>query len=98
MGPIRQEILSGIRSERAFAELQERLGDFRYLEINPSDYDQAARFFNVCRTAGITGTAVDLLICAVARRFNVPIFTTDVDFHHYARHVDVRLYSPDDVN
>ncbi len=92
IGPIRQEILSGIRSEKSFAAIQESLGDFRYLEIFPSDYDLAARFFNVCRAHGITGTAVDLLICAVAHRFDMPIFTTDADFRHYATHVEIRLH------
>ena len=94
IGPIRQEILSGIRAEKSFAAIQERLGDFRYLEISPSDYDQAARFFNVCRAHGITGTAIDLLICAMAHRFEIPIFKTDVDFQHYAPHVGIRLHGP----
>lgn len=94
IGPIRQEILSGIRSEGSFIAIQESLGDFRYLEIIPSDYDQAARFFNLCRSHGITGTAVDLLICAVAHRCDVPIFTTDADFQYYAPHVEIRLHEP----
>ena len=94
IGPIRQEILSGIRTSKTFSAIQERLGDFRYLEIVPSDYDQAARFFNTCRAQGITGTAIDLLICAVARRTDIPIFTTDVDFQHYAPHVGIRLHQP----
>lgn len=98
VGPIRQEILSGIRSEKTFGAMQERLGDFRYLEIIPSDYDQAARFFNVCRARGITGTAIDLLICAVAHRFYAPIFTTDLDFQRYASHIAVNLYKPHVVN
>ncbi len=98
IGPIRQEILSGIRTSKSFGAIQERLGDFRLLEIIPSDYDQAAQFFNVCRAHGITGTAIDLLICAVAHRVKVPIFTTDVDFQHYARHVGIRLYRPSAVN
>ncbi len=94
ISPIRQEILSGIRNERSFTAIQESLGDFRYLEIFPSDYDQAARFFNVCRAHGIAGTAVDLLICAVAHRLDVPIFTTDADFEHYAPHVEIRFHEP----
>lgn len=95
MGPIRQEVLSGIRRPSSFDEIQLRLGDFRYLEIIPSDYDQAARFYNRCRARGITGTAIDLLICAVAYRNDVPIFTTDVDFQHIGPHVGIRLHGPD---
>ena len=37
LGPIRQEVLSGIRSRKTFASLQERLDDFRYLEIIPQE-------------------------------------------------------------
>ncbi len=94
IGPIRQEILSGIRHETSFAALQKILGDFRYLEIIPSDYDQAARFFNLCRAHGIAGTAIDLLICAVAHRFDVPIFTTDADFQHFSPRIKIRLHAP----
>lgn len=94
IGPIRQEILSGIRSDGIFTSIQESLGDFRYLEIIPPDYDQAARFFNRCRSHGITGTAVDLLICAVAHRCDVPIFTAEADFQHYAPHVKIRFHQP----
>ena len=44
-GPIRQEILSGIRTEEAFEALRGKLSSFRYLEVLPGDYDQATRFF-----------------------------------------------------
>lgn len=92
IGPIRQEILSGIRSETVFAAIREGLGEFRYLEILPPDYDQAARFFNICRANGIAATAVDLLICAVAQRFDISIFSTDIDFEHYAPLVGIRFH------
>lgn len=94
IGPIRQEILSGIREEKTFEAIRESLGDFRYLEIHPNDYDQAAHFFNRCRAHGITGTAIDLLLCAVAHRFEIPIFTTDPDFGYYAPHTGIRLHQP----
>jgi predicted nucleic acid-binding protein len=94
MGPIRQEVLSGIREEQVFTALQTRLSEFRTLEVLPGDYDQAARFFNACRSRGIAGTPIDMLICATAFRYDVPIFTTDPDFPQYARHVPVRLHSP----
>jgi len=94
IGPIRQEVLSGIREEKTFEAIRESLGDFRYLEIHPNDYDQAARFFNRCRAHGITGTTIDLLLCAVADRFELPIFTTDPDFGYYAPHTGIRLHQP----
>lgn len=94
IGPIRQEVLSGIREEKVFAALQARLSEFRSLEVLPGDYDQAAGFFNVCRSRGITGTPIDMIICALAFRHDLPIFTTDPDFPQYSRHVPIRLHSP----
>ena len=93
MGPSRQEILSGLREPTTFDALREILGDFRYLEVLPTDYDEAARLFNRCRSQGIAGTSVDLLICAVALRLEVPVFTTDKDFEHYSRALGVALHS-----
>lgn len=92
VGPIRQEVLSGIREPTTFALLRERLNDFRHLAVVPGDYDRAAELFNRCRAAGVAATAVDMVICAVAERFEVPVFTTDRDFLHYARCISTRLY------
>lgn len=93
IGPIRQEVLSGIRDETAFTAIRESLGDFRYLEILAGDYDTAAIFSNRCRSRGISATAIDLLICAVSHRYELPIFTTDPDFGHCAPHIGIELHS-----
>lgn len=92
IGPVRQEVLSGIRSEGVFEALHEKLSSFRHLAIASGDYVQAARFFNLCRSHGIAGSHIDMLICAAAYRYDVPIFTTDPDFAGYAKHVPIRLY------
>ena len=94
IGPIRQEVLSGIRLERDFARLRERLADFDDIPILTADYEQAAQFYNLCRAHGVTGGGVDLLICAVAYRHGLPIFTTDPDFGNYSKHVPVELHKP----
>lgn len=93
-GPIRQEILSGIRSPEICETLREKLLPFRYLEILPKDYDQAALFFNLCRSKGVTGSRVDMLLCALAYRYGVPIFSTEGDFPLYVSHLPIRLYKP----
>lgn len=92
IGPIRQKILSGIRRPETFRALRESLSDFRYLEILPIDYDQAASFYNDCRAHGVVGSAVDMLICASAHRHRVAIFTTDADFVRYAKLIPIRLH------
>jgi predicted nucleic acid-binding protein len=35
----------------------------------------------------------DFLICAVAVRKKLQIFTTDVDFQHYRKHLPITLYA-----
>ncbi len=52
IGPVRQEILSGIRRLEAFRALRRTLLDFPHLNIATEDYDRAAEFFNVCRGGG----------------------------------------------
>ncbi|MFC1799309.1 PIN domain-containing protein [Candidatus Eisenbacteria bacterium] len=92
IGAIRQEILSGIREEAQFKELETRLSAFPDLQVDAEDYVTAARFFNACRAKGIQGSNTDFLICAVAVRHRLAIFTTDKDFARYARHLPIVLH------
>jgi predicted nucleic acid-binding protein len=96
IGPVRQEILSGVRRPEVFQALRRALADFPNLAIETVDYDRAAEFFNVCRARGVTGGPIDMLISAVAYRHEVPIFTVDVDYSRYARHIPLRLHVPRD--
>jgi hypothetical protein len=68
IGPIRQEILSGIRHRRLFDRLEKHLDSFPDLPILTEDYVVAARFFNLCRSKGVQGANTGFLICAVAAR------------------------------
>jgi predicted nucleic acid-binding protein len=92
IGPIRQEILSGIRSESQFKKLQKHLKSFPDLPILTEDYVTAARFFNLCRSKGIQGSNTDFLICAVAVRNKFSVYTTDKDFELFSKHVHVALH------
>ncbi len=91
IGPIRQEILSGYSDKKKFEELKNKLDAFPNLEIIDEDYIIAAEFSNDCRKKGIQGSHIDFLICAVAFRYKLPIFTTDKDFLNYAKFLDIRL-------
>jgi len=92
IGPIRQEILSGVRDPEQFKELEERLGAFPDLALTAEDHVTAARFFNICRGKGVQGSNTDLLICAVATRHRLEIFTADKDFLLFARHLPIVLH------
>jgi len=92
IGPIRQEVLSGIKSQTQFDKLRDILGAFPDLPIDRSDYERAARIFNACRRKGIQGSNTDFLICAVAHHHAMPIFTHDRDFIHFKKEIDIELY------
>jgi predicted nucleic acid-binding protein len=94
IGPIRQEILSGLRSTEQFERLRTRLRSFPDIPIVTEDYERAAELFNTCRNRGVQGHHVDFLISAIALREDLDIYTTDKDFSSYAQHVPVRLYAP----
>jgi len=92
IGPIRQEILSGIRSESQFKKLQKHLGSFPDLPVLTEDYVTAAKYFNRCRSKGIQGSNTDFLICAMAVRNKFSIYTTDKDFDLFSKHMDIVLH------
>jgi len=93
IGPIRQEILSGIRDEAQFAQLATHLTAFPDLPIATEDYVTAARYFNLCRQKDIQGSNTDFLICAIAVHRRLAIFTTDKDFILYATHLPILLHT-----
>src|ERR1041385_5791558 len=92
LGLIRQELLSGIRTVERFKALKEELAHYVDLPITTEDHEEAAGMFNRCRARGIQGNVVDMLICAIAVRHQLSIFTTDHDFEEYARHVPIKLH------
>lgn len=94
MGPIRQEILSGIRSNSQFALLKSRLEPFPNQAVLDEDYVEAADLFNRCRRQGLSSTPIDLLICAVAIRLKLPVFSLDSDFRNAAQLLPLRLHNP----
>jgi predicted nucleic acid-binding protein len=94
LGVIRQEILSGIRSESQFNNLKRHLESFPDLPILTEDYVEAARYFNLCRSKGIQGSNTDFLVCSVSVRNEMPIYTTDKDFELYSKLIPIRLHKP----
>lgn len=77
IGPIRQEVLSGIRDKAQFTKIQELMEPFRDEEIMSGDYVEAARLFNLCRDHGVECGPVDMQICALAFRLNYSVLTSD---------------------
>ena len=95
IGPVRQEILSGIRHESQFNKLKAHLENFPDLSIITEDYVAAAKFFNLCRAKGVQGSNTDFLICAVAVRNKFAIYSTDKDFDLFSKHIPIIMYRPE---
>jgi hypothetical protein len=92
IGPIRQEVLSGIRDRTAFEQLRDYLRAFPDEPLGTADFEQAAEFFTTCRSRGLQGSNTDFLICAVAHRRRFPILTTDADFSRFAAALPIALH------
>ena len=92
LGPVRQELLSGIANKDIFYDLKINLSGFNNYEVQLTDHDLAAEYFNVCLSKGIQGSPTDYLICAVACRYNFKIFTEDKDFNYYKKYLPIKMY------
>ncbi len=94
VGPVRQEILSGVRDAEQFKTLRDRLRAFPDVMLEARDYEEAAAYFNRCRSKGIQGSNTDFLLCALGTRLGAPVLTTDRDFEHFARILRFELHEP----
>jgi len=74
--------------------LRERLRAFEDLVLEVGDFEDAAEVSNRCRARGIQGASTDFVLCAVALRRGLAIFTADGDFTHYAKVLDLVLHAP----
>lgn len=92
IGPIRQELLSGISNESQFESLREHLSSFEDVSLTSEHFIKAAEFSNICRKKGVQGSTTDFLICAVAYLENIIIFTTDSDFKNYKNNLPINLF------
>jgi predicted nucleic acid-binding protein len=94
IGPVRQELLSGISKQAVFDDLKQKMSVFTDSIIQTADYELAAEYSNICRKHGIQGSHIDFLICAVAVRNGWEIFTEDTDFFNYKEYLPIKLYIP----
>jgi predicted nucleic acid-binding protein len=92
LGPVRQELLSGVKTQKQFEALQQILSVFSDEILLKEDYEQAAKNFNQCRKGGVQGSNTDFLICAVSMSRGWPIYSLDKDFLQYQKHLALKLY------
>jgi predicted nucleic acid-binding protein len=77
IGPIRQEVLSGIKERAQFERLRAAPEGFPDEPITSSHFEEAARLFNLCRDRCVECGSTEILIFAVAIEMNWTILTYD---------------------
>ena len=93
IGPVRQEVLSGISDKNKFYEIKDKMSFFSDYSIKTDDYEFAAECSNECRRNGIQGSHTDFLICAMAIKNRWEIFTEDADFFGYEKYIPIKMYT-----
>ena len=94
IGLVRQEILSGIKTESQYEELRAVLRSFPDEPVVTDDYEAAAKAGNDCRARGVAVSVSDILLCAIAISREWPVFSTDPDFKSCVRVLPLKLHTP----
>ena len=93
-----QEILSGVRTDKAFGDLERRLvSAFAILHATTAEYVEAARLRNTCLARGVNVSGLDCLIAAQAIAGGHELFAADDDFALLARHSALKLLDIDSL-
>lgn len=91
-GPILQEVLQGLKSDRDFKKERLRLSKYHFLEATRWTFSRGASLYRRMRTKGFTLGPFDTIIAAVCLEYHVPLLTSDrSDFEPLARHAGLRL-------
>jgi predicted nucleic acid-binding protein len=92
LGPVRQELLSGIKEVAQFRRIRAALRAFPDGAIRATDYERAAEMANACRAGGVQGSPTDFLICAVSERLQATILTGDRDFLRFESLLRIQVH------
>jgi len=83
-GVVLQEVLQGIRNQKSFELVRERLLKFPFIEANRETWLLAATLYRDLLAKGITMPPVDVTIAAIAIQNDVSLFRMDVHFEEVA--------------
>ncbi|MHB1504022.1 MAG: type II toxin-antitoxin system VapC family toxin [Acidimicrobiales bacterium] len=88
--PVRMELLAGARDEQHLQALRGLLARTTTIETLPTDCEDAAALYRVCRRRGKTACKlIDCLIAAHAIRARLLLLHADADFDVLARHTEL---------
>ena len=92
--PVRMEVLAGARDLRHLQQLRRLLGRATIVPTLPSDFEDAAALYRLCRQRGKTvRRLLDCLIAAHAIRSQIPLLHADSDFDALAGCSELQVVS-----
>lgn len=92
-GIVLQEVLSGMRSTKQFADLRDKLrSGLTLIPASAEDHVEAARLKNQCLRKGLNVSGIDCLIAATSIAGGHELFAVDGDFEAIAKHSPLRLF------
>ena len=90
--PVRMEVLAGARDERHLNDLRRLLARGTLITTEPTDYEEAAALYRVCRRNGETvRKMLDCLIASIAIRSRAPLPHADSDFDVLSQHTPLEI-------
>jgi len=97
-GLVLQEVLSGIRNPRQFADLEHRLvNGFEIVHPTTDDHVAAAKLRNTCLANGLNVSGADCLIATLTIAGNHRLLAADTDFQALAKYSKLQLLSLDEL-
>ena len=91
VGPVLVEILQGFRSDQEFSYFQERLSKLEFLDTDLETWETMSRLGYQLRRTGESLAFSDLLISALAIRYDYHLYAID---HDFVRVPGLKLYDP----
>ncbi|TGM62954.1 PIN domain nuclease [Leptospira meyeri] len=90
-GIILQEILTGIKSQKLFDDINNHLRFFNFINPTNKDHILAAQLRNDLAKKGLTVASIDVLIAQMAISHNLTLATYDSDFEKIAQNSKLKI-------
>lgn len=91
-GVVLQEVLQGVLVGPTKDRLVAQLSKLPLLVPSRDDHLLAAEFFTACRRNGVQLATVDALLAALCVRRDLAMLSTDKDFIHASRHINLMIW------
>ncbi|MCW7466050.1 PIN domain-containing protein [Leptospira levettii] len=90
-GIILQEILTGIKNQKLFDDINNQLRFFNFVTPTNKDHILAAQLRNDLAKKGLAVASIDVLIAQIAISNNLTLATYDSDFEKIADHSKLKI-------